>query len=92
MVVVFFVISFIMFVIYNMIPSDPAAMELEAIRDQIAADDYEMMYQQARERLGLDDPIVIRYLRWLGFYPDVDGGFHGVFQGELGYSTMYRCV
>ena len=76
MVVVFFVISFIMFVIYNMIPSDPAAMELEAIRDQIAADDYEMMYQQARERLGLDDPIVIRYLRWLGFYPDVDGGFH----------------
>ena len=90
MVVVFFVISFIMFVIYNMIPSDPAAMELEAIRDQISAADYEEMYQQARARLGLDDPVVIRYLRWLGIYPDVDGSFSGVLQGDLGYSTMYK--
>ena len=90
MVVVFFVISFIMYMIYNMIPGDPAAMELQAIRDEISADDYEAMYQQVRARLGLDDPIVIRYFRWLGLYPDVNGGYHGVFQGELGYSTMYK--
>lgn len=91
MVVVFFIISFIMFFIYNLIPGDPAAMELQGVRDQLSATEYEEMYQIVRARLGLDDPIIIRYLRWLGLYPDVgDGGLSGVFQGDLGYSTMYK--
>ena len=33
MVVVFFVISFIMYFIYNLIPGDPAAISLESVRD-----------------------------------------------------------
>ena len=33
MVVVFFVISFIMYMLYNLIPGDPAAIELQTIRD-----------------------------------------------------------
>ena len=90
MVVVFFVISFIMYFIYNLIPGDPAAISLESVRDELTADEYEQMYQQARARLGLDDPIFIRYLRWLGVYPSVNGDFNGVFQGNLGYSTMYK--
>ena len=90
MVVVFFVISFIMYFIYNLIPGDPAAISLESIRDELTADEYEQMYQQARARLGLDDSIFIRYLRWLGVYPSVNGDFNGVFQGNLGYSTMYK--
>ena len=90
MVVVFFVISFIMYFIYNLIPGDPAAISLESVRDELTADEDEQMYQQARARLGLDDPIFIRYLRWLGVYPSVNGDFNGVFQGNLGYSTMYK--
>ncbi len=90
MVVVFFVISFIMYMIYNLIPGDPAATELESVRDELTAEEYEDMYRQARERLGLNDPIVIRYFRWLGVYPSVNGKFEGVFQGDLGYSTMYK--
>ena len=90
MVVVFFVISFIMYFIYNLIPGDPAAISLESVRDELTADEYEQMYQQARARLGLDGPIFIRYLRWLGVYPSVNGDFNGVFQGNLGYSTMYK--
>ncbi len=90
MVVVFFVISFIMYMIYNLIPGDPAATELESVRDELTAKEYEDMYRQARERLGLNDPIVIRYFRWLGVYPSVNGNFEGVFQGDLGYSTMYK--
>ena len=78
MVVVFFVISFIMYMLYNLIPGDPAAIELQTIRDEISADDYEEMYQQVRDRLGLDDPIVIRYFRWLGLYPSVEGKMDGV--------------
>ncbi len=90
MVVVFFVISFIMYFIYNLIPGDPAAISLESIRDELTADEYEQMYQQERARLGLDDTIFIRYLRWLGIYPTVNGEFDGVLQGNLGYSTMYK--
>ena len=79
-----------MYMLYNLIPGDPAAIELQTIRDEISADDYEEMYQQVRDRLGLDDPIVIRYFRWLGLYPSVEGKMDGVFQGNLGYSTMYK--
>lgn len=90
MVVVFFVISFIMYFIYNLIPGDPAAISLESVRDELTADEYEMMYQQTRARMGLNDPIFIRYLRWLGAYPSVTGEFSGIFQGNLGYSTIYK--
>ena len=90
LVIVFFIISFIMYMIYNMIPGDPAAMTLEGMRDELTADEYEQLYQQTRQRLGLDDPILIRFLRWLGAYPNVDGEWSGVFQGDLGYSTMYK--
>jgi len=38
------------------------------------------------ERLGLDQPVHIQYLRWLGALPQKDGGFHGVLQGDLGHS------
>ena len=79
MVVVFFVISFIMYMLYNLIPGDPAAIELQTIRDEISADDYEEMYQQDRDRLGLDDPIVIRYGRKNGWrIPGESGVFDHV--------------
>jgi peptide/nickel transport system permease protein len=38
------------------------------------------------ERLGLDQPVHIQYLRWLGALPQKDGGYHGVLQGDLGHS------
>ena len=90
MFVVFFIISLIMYMIYNMIPGDPVAIQLEPIRDQVSAEEYEEMYRIRRAQMGLDDPIFFRYLRWLGMYPDVGGGFNGVLQGNLGYSTMYK--
>jgi peptide/nickel transport system permease protein len=39
-----------------------------------------------RHKLGLDQPIYIRYLRWMGLIKQVDGTYRGVFQGDLGYS------
>ena len=90
LVLVFFVISVIMYLIYNLIPGDPAAIQLQAIEEEVSPEQYEEMYQATRKQLGLDDPIVIRYFRWLGLYPDVDGSFSGVFQGDLGRSTMYK--
>ncbi len=36
--------------------------------------------------LGLDVPIHIQYVRWMGLAPDADGNFDGIFQGNLGTS------
>lgn len=90
LVIVFFVISLIMYLIYGLVPVDAAAVTLEPLREELTTEEYEILYQQTREQMGLNDPLVIRYLRWLGLYPAVEGGFAGVLQGELGYSTMYK--
>jgi ABC-type dipeptide/oligopeptide/nickel transport system permease component len=39
-----------------------------------------------RHSLGLDQPIHIHYLRWMGLMKQSDGQYRGVFQGDLGYS------
>ena len=36
--------------------------------------------------LGLDVPILTQYGRWIGFLPQDDGSFSGIFQGDLGTS------
>ncbi len=91
MVIVFFVISFLVYCLFGLVPNDPAAMEVEPLRDQLDPLAFEQVYQQARARMGLDDPLVIRYLRWLGFYPEVDSTApNGVFQGNLGYSNIFK--
>jgi peptide/nickel transport system permease protein len=48
--------------------------------------DIQAMKATISERLGLDQPVHIQYLRWLGVLPQKDGGFHGVLQGDLGHS------
>ena len=42
--------------------------------------------------MGLDDPLVIRYMRWMGLWPDVgdNTGFNGLLQGNFGYSQFYK--
>jgi peptide/nickel transport system permease protein len=39
-----------------------------------------------RAVMGLDAPIQVQYGRWLGVWPQKEGGFHGVIQGDLGKS------
>lgn len=77
---VFFLISLIMFTIYNSIPGDRALTQVAPIKGKVTAEQFERMYQNAREQLGLDDPLPIRYVKWMG----------NLLQGELGYSTFYK--
>ncbi len=91
MALVFLIVSFLMYSLYNLIPSDPARAELEAMKTTLKPDEYEQMYQDLRERMGLNDPLVIRYARWMGLYPDVqDQGFNGLLQGNFGYSNFFK--
>ena len=64
-----FVVSVVIFLIIHLTPGDPAAVMLgdQADQEAIAA---------LREALGLNDPLPVQYLRWLG----------GVLQGDLGQS------
>ena len=89
MVIVFFIITFLMYMLFNLIPSDPAAAVVEPLRDKVDAATFEEMYQAQRERMGLNDPLMIRYLRWMGLYKNVQGfAYDGLLQGNLGTSSI----
>lgn len=77
---VFFLISIIMFTIYNSIPGDRALTQVAPIKGKVSAETFDKMYQDAREKLGLDDPLPVRYVKWMG----------NLLTGDLGYSTYYR--
>lgn len=89
-VLVFFIISFLMYMLYNLIPTDPARAELEPMRQELKADEYAERYAQLREEMGLDDPLLTRFGRWIGIIPNKDGVFNGYLQGNFGYSNLYK--
>lgn len=80
MVGVFFVVSIIMFTLFNNVPGDRALTQVQHMRGKVSAEQFENMYQQARDKLGLDDPIPVRYVKWMG----------NLLQGDFGYSTSYK--
>ena len=53
---------------------------------QATAGGIEVDTAQIEHMLGLDAPLLVQYGRWMGFVPQVDGSFSGIFQGNLGYS------
>ena len=60
------------------------------MKNTLTPTEYEARYQALRAEMGLDDPLIIRYLRWFGFWPDVDGKVNGMIQGNFGYSQKYK--
>ena len=86
---VFLILSFLIFMIYNMLPVDKAA---EAAQAEIKANkrlDYEERYAYWQARYGTDGTKIERYLRWLGVYPLSTGNYNGLLQGNFGQSTQY---
>ncbi len=80
-VIVFSIIAFMMYYLYNMIPGDPARQQLEPQRQELIKNGtYEKEYQALRDKLGLDDPIVIRFGRWYG----------QLLTGNFGNSLYYK--
>ena len=73
LVVTVIVVSFVTFVGVNVLPGDPvnALIPIDAQQDR-------EFVEQVREEWGLNDPIVVRYGRWLG----------DAVQGDLGRSLV----
>lgn len=71
LVPVLFIVSFATFFIVDLVPGDPASAVL-------GADASQEQYEAARTELGLDQPIVQRYLDWIG----------DALTGDLGHSLI----
>ena len=89
MLLVLAVLSFLVFLVYNLLPvdkaSDMAMQEIAGNRNLNYAERY--LYWQ--RKYGLDGNVWTRYLRWIGLAPFYDGTFNGLLQGNLGTSVVY---
>lgn len=79
-VFVFFIISILMFFIYKSMPGDPVTMMLGESRNSMKPEAYQALYDRTRQELGLDKPLVVQYLIWIG----------NMLTGDFGYSTQYK--
>jgi peptide/nickel transport system permease protein len=70
---ILFIVSVLCFSMINLIPGDPATVILGPEASDQAK-------EQMRERLGLNKPIVVQYVDWVG----------GVLRGDLGESLIDR--
>ena len=72
LVITLFAVSLIIYLVMGLLPGDPAAIMLgtSASPDTLAA---------LQKQMGLDQPLLLRYIHWLG----------GVFRGDLGQSYTY---
>lgn len=71
-VLTLWLVSLLTFTVFQVIPGNPAQIILgaEALPEQVAA---------LEKELGLDKPVTLRYVHWIG----------GVFRGDLGNSLRY---
>lgn len=100
MFVVLIILSVLMFVLYNLTPSNRAYTDA---RTEIQSPQYKNMPEAEREKAfselyltyqrkyGTDtDNMALRYFRWLGLAPYYNGELNGVFQGNFGYSYTLK--
>ena len=89
-VLVFFILSFLLFMIYNMLPVDKAA---EYARAEIQANknlNYNERYEYWQSKLGTNGTKLDRYLRWIGVKAYDDGTYNGILQLDLGDSSKFN--
>ena len=94
LLVVFFLLTFIMFMIYQLIPNNRAYTDakawLQANKNNVKGDideAFEKKYKEYQIAYGTDtDNKLVRYARWMGFAPFSNGQYNGIFQGNFGYS------
>ncbi|MBO5220846.1 MAG: ABC transporter permease [Clostridia bacterium] len=89
--VVFLILSILMYLVYAMIPYDRARAEVEQYKTvyKNEPEKFEAKYQELRKELGLDQNVFVRYLGWLGLAP-INGTYQGILQGDFGYSYEYN--
>ncbi|MBQ7955872.1 MAG: ABC transporter permease [Lachnospiraceae bacterium] len=99
MVMMVIVLSFVMYLIYNLIPNNraytDARAEIQTLKQGLTEEEketrFDEIYLEYQRRYGTDtNNMLVRYLRWIGLYPKYDGSFDGLLQGNFGYSYEAR--
>ena len=85
MIPTLFIASLIVFFTVRLIPGDIIDMMMAEVQTVSIIDKTAL-----EQELGLDVPIVTQYGRWMGVWPQEDGSFRGIFQGNLGNSLRKR--
>ena len=88
MAVTLVIISALVFFIIKLPPGDfltNQIAELRAAGEAASAAKAEFLIRQ----YGLDKPVWEQYLIWIGVWPNPDGAFSGLFQGNWGWSFEY---
>ena len=80
-----FMVSIIVFMLVRFIPGDVIDMMMAQMQEQsgLGAD---LTEEYLRHEMGLDQPLLVQYGRWLGVWPQEDGRISGVLEGDLGES------
>ena len=81
-------ISFVAFVLINLMPSDPAEVALRV--NEIIPTEESIM--SMREQLGLNDPFFIRYFNWLGDCLRLDFGVSYTNSTRTVLDEILRCL
>lgn len=85
-----FLLSFLLYMIYNCIDVDYAQLRLADQQIQLQKEGrWDEVYGNLRKKMGLDEPLVMRYLYWMGL-AKLDGVYNGLLQGNFGYSYVHK--
>lgn len=74
-VIVFFLITLLVFMVMRLLPGDPIYMIISKAASETATS---MQLDKLRHEYGLDKPMMVQYFDWIG----------GVFQGDFGVSIL----
>ena len=72
----FFLISLVIFTIIHLAPGDPVTIMISGLAGKVSPEDRDRMIKD----FGLDEPIHVQYVLWLG----------RLFRGDLGHSYAYH--
>jgi peptide/nickel transport system permease protein len=79
-IVVFFIMSVIIFFLFKLTPADPVRIYTADLQQTMRPAEFEKLRAEVRAFLGLDEHIVIQYFKWMA----------KTLQGDFGLSIIYR--
>jgi len=89
MIPTLFLVSVIVFLLVRFIPGSLIDLMASQQAGEVMVSPEEIA-ERIRQDLGLDQPIWKQYLCWLGAWPQEDGTFSGILEGDLGDSLWTK--
>jgi len=80
LLLVVFLVSIILFTLYKMIPVDIVRIYTDGAQQGMNPSEFARLQEEVRLMLGLDDPMIIQYFKWMG----------RMITGDFGRSMVYR--